>query len=86
MLAAAVGAPAQEWSEAQVIDRFLQQSPQTRELRARIAVTQAEARGRSLYPNPTFNYSREEAGFSNARAWVQEVGTKLGEPVDHPAV
>ena len=64
MLAATHGVRAQDWSEAQVIERFLQQSTQTRELRARVALAQAAARGRSLYPNPSFNYSGEEAGFN----------------------
>src|SRR5438094_6201501 len=64
MLVSSLRAPAQEWNEAQVIERFLQQSPQPRELRARVAIAQAEARGRALYPNPSFSYSREGAGFN----------------------
>jgi outer membrane protein TolC len=64
MLVSSLRVPAQEWSEAQVIEQFLQQSPQARELRARVAMAQAEARGRALYPNPSFNYSREGAGFN----------------------
>ena len=36
----------QEWSESQVIERFLALSPQARELRARVALTEAEARAR----------------------------------------
>jgi cobalt-zinc-cadmium efflux system outer membrane protein len=53
---------AQEWTEAAVVRKFLDQSPQTREIRARVASAEAETRGRSLYPNPTVNYSREGAG------------------------
>ncbi|PYV25140.1 MAG: hypothetical protein DMG24_09700, partial [Acidobacteria bacterium] len=64
MLVSSLRAPAQEWNEAQVIERFLQQSPQPRELRARVAIALAEARGRALYPNPSFSYSREGAGFN----------------------
>jgi outer membrane protein, heavy metal efflux system len=64
MLALTLPVRAQEWSEDQVIQRFLQQSPQTRELRAHVAIAQAEARGRALYPNPSFSYSREGAGFN----------------------
>src|SRR5437867_6876152 len=64
MLVSSLRAPAQERNEAQVIERFLQQSPQPRELRARVAIAQAEARGRALYPNPSFSYSREGAGFN----------------------
>lgn len=55
---------AQEWTEANVVQKFLEQSPHAREMRARIAVAEAEARGRTLYTNPTVNYSRESAGFT----------------------
>lgn len=55
---------AQEWTEAVVIQRFLDQSPQVRETRARVAITEAETRGRTLYANPNVNYSREAAGFT----------------------
>src|SRR5512134_2561178 len=54
--------PAQEWTEAAVIQKFLDQSPQAREVRARVAAAQAEMRGQALYPNPSVNYSREGAG------------------------
>src|SRR5688572_12477701 len=66
LIAAAVTsvASAQEWTEAAVIQRFLEQSPHTREARARVAVAEAEARGRTLYSNPSVNYSRESAGFT----------------------
>ena len=64
MLVSSLRAPAQEWNEAQVIERFLQQSPQPLELRAHIAIAQAGARGRALYPNPSFSCSREGAGFN----------------------
>ncbi len=56
--------PAQEWTEASVVQRFLDQSPQARETRARVAIAEAEARGRSLYANPSVNYSREGAGLT----------------------
>jgi len=59
MLVSSLRAPAQEWNEFQVTERFLQQSPQPRELRARVAIAQAETRGRALYTNPSFSYSRE---------------------------
>jgi hypothetical protein len=49
----------QQWSEPQVIERFLAQSPQARELRSRIALAEAEARTRTVYPNPSISYSRE---------------------------
>ncbi len=53
---------AQEWTEAVVVQKFLDQSPQARETRARVAITAAETRGRALYANPSVNYSREGAG------------------------
>src|SRR5215471_3081344 len=53
-----------EWSEAEVIQRFLAQSPQARELRARVGLTVAEAVGRTVYPNPSFAYSYEGAGYN----------------------
>lgn len=55
---------AQEWTEASVVQKFLEQSPHARETRARVAVAEAEARGRTLYTNPTVNYSRESAGYT----------------------
>ncbi len=55
---------AQEWTEAAVIERFLDQSPYTREARARVAITRAESRARALYPNPNLLYSREGAGLT----------------------
>src|SRR6266545_6525507 len=56
--------PAQEWTEAIVIQKFLDQGPQARETRARVAITEAESRGRSLYANPSVSYTREGAGFT----------------------
>lgn len=55
---------AAEWSESQVIERFLAQSPQARELRARVALTEADARARTVYVNPSVSYSREGAGYN----------------------
>ena len=53
-----------DWSEAQIIERFLTLSPQAQELRARVALTEAEAKMRTLYPNPSVSYSREGAGYT----------------------
>jgi hypothetical protein len=53
-----------EWSEPQVIERFLAQSLQSRELRARVALVEAEMRTRLVYPNPSAAYSREGAGYN----------------------
>lgn len=55
---------AQEWTEASVVGKFLDQSPQAREARAKTALAEAEARGRTLYLNPSASYSRESAGFT----------------------
>jgi outer membrane protein, heavy metal efflux system len=54
----------QDWSESQIIERFLAFSPQARELRARVALIEAEARTRTAYPNPSLSYSREGAGYN----------------------
>lgn len=55
---------AQEWTEPSVVQKFLEQNPYARQARARIAIAQAEAKGRSLYANPSLNYSREGAGLT----------------------
>src|SRR5688572_20982480 len=55
---------AQEWTETSVLQKFLDQNPYAREARARAAVAQANARGRTLLSNPSFNYSRESAGLT----------------------
>ncbi len=53
-----------EWSEAQIVERFLMLSPQAQELRARISLAEAEAKTRTVYPNPSFSYAREGAGYN----------------------
>ncbi len=62
LLAPASACLAQEWTEARVVQTFLEQNPQVREARSRVATAEAESRGRSLYSNPSVNYSREGAG------------------------
>jgi hypothetical protein len=57
-------ADGQEWTETVVIHKFLDQSPLIREGRARSATAEADARGRTLYSNPSLSYSRESAGFT----------------------
>jgi outer membrane protein, heavy metal efflux system len=57
-------ATAETLTEKDVLDRFLQQSPHARELRAQVAATTAELQNRALYPNPSFAYSREGAGYN----------------------
>src|SRR5690242_864746 len=54
----------QQWSEAQIVERFLSLSPQARELRARVALVEAEAKARTVYANPAVSYSREGAGYN----------------------
>jgi outer membrane protein, heavy metal efflux system len=53
-----------EWSESQIVERFLSLSPHARELRARVSLAKAEARIRTVYPNPSVAYSREGAGYN----------------------
>ena len=55
---------AKSWTESEIVQRFLTQSPQALELRARVALTEAEARTRTVYPNPAVSYSREGAGYN----------------------
>ncbi len=53
-----------EWSESQIVERFLTLSPQAQELRARVSLTEAEAKTRTVYPNPLVSYTREGAGYN----------------------
>lgn len=46
------------------MERFLTLSPQAHELQARVALTEAEAKTRTVYPNPAVSYSREGAGYN----------------------
>jgi len=55
---------AQDWTEARVIERFLDQSPYAREARARVDAARAESAGRTLLPNPNMVVSREGAGYA----------------------
>jgi cobalt-zinc-cadmium efflux system outer membrane protein len=63
-LAYAMPSAAEGLTEKEVLQRFIEQSPHARELRARVAATKAEFETRSLFPNPNFTYSRESAGFT----------------------
>jgi cobalt-zinc-cadmium efflux system outer membrane protein len=77
----------QELTEKELIERLLAQSPQVRALRAGLATTRAEVSGRTLYPNPSANYTREGAGFteflefeqplilSNRRSYLRAAGS-----------
>jgi len=56
--------PGRQWSEPEIIERFLSRGLQAKELRARLAVTEAEARARTVYPNPALAYSLEGAGYN----------------------
>src|SRR5688572_6135776 len=62
MAALAGHCPAQEWTEAVVVQKFLDQNPHARQARAQVAIAEAETRGRTLYANPSVNYSHEGAG------------------------
>src|SRR5436853_1723698 len=58
------GQDAMTWSESQIVERFLTQSLQAKELRTRVALTEADARVRTVYANPVVSYSREGAGYN----------------------
>ena len=68
LLTSAVSVRAEDWTEAKVVDKFLEQSPYAREARARTESIRAELAGRTLLPNPTAVASREGAGYA---AFVQ---------------
>ncbi len=55
-------AAAQELTEQEALRRLVEESPQVRALRARVREVRADMRGRSLAPNPTVSYIREDAG------------------------
>lgn len=62
--AACAGQNQVEWSEQQIVERFLALSPQAQELRGRVALAEAEGKARTVYPNPAVSYSREGAGYN----------------------
>lgn len=62
LLVCAYALPAQQWTEAAIIEKFLDQNPISRESRARVAIAEAEVRTRSAYSNPTISFSHEGAG------------------------
>jgi cobalt-zinc-cadmium efflux system outer membrane protein len=64
---------AQEWTEAQVIQRFLDQSPYAREMKARVDSVRADVAGRTLLPNPSAVFSREGAGYASFYQIDQQV-------------
>jgi len=55
---------AQEWTEERIIEKFLDQSPYSREARAHSEAVRAESAGRTLLPNPSAAISREGAGYA----------------------
>jgi hypothetical protein len=55
---------AQEWTEPQIIEKFLKESPYAREARALVDAVRAEFEGRTLLPNPVALASREGAGYA----------------------
>src|SRR4051794_32285715 len=55
---------AQDWTEAQILDKFTTASPYVREARASVDAVRAEAAGRTLLTNPAFLASREGAGYA----------------------
>jgi cobalt-zinc-cadmium efflux system outer membrane protein len=55
---------AQGLTEKELLRRFAEESPRARALKAGVEMVRAEMRGRSLPPNPTVGYSREDAAGS----------------------
>jgi cobalt-zinc-cadmium efflux system outer membrane protein len=53
---------AQEWTERDVVELVLLESPLAREIRARADAAQAGARARALAANPAVSYRRESVG------------------------
>ncbi|MBI1789146.1 MAG: TolC family protein [Acidobacteria bacterium] len=53
-----------DWTEARVMEKFLEQSPYAREAKAKAESARAEAAGRTLLPNPGAIGSREGAGYA----------------------
>ena len=80
VLLAALAAQASDLTEKEAIRRFLAESPYSREVQAAAAVTRAETRGWSLWPNPSVGYSREGAGFTEFVQYEQQfpVSGRLG--------
>ena len=58
------GASAQTLTEEQALARMRMEHPQVRVLRLTVRELEADARERSLLPNPTVSYTREDAGLS----------------------
>ncbi|MEK7409146.1 MAG: TolC family protein [Acidobacteriota bacterium] len=58
------GLPAQVWTERAVLELFESQTAVKKEIRASVAATVEELRGRALYANPRAVYAREAAGLT----------------------
>ena len=56
------GASAEVLTEAQALERMRAEHPQTQVLALRVRELEASTRERSLLANPTFSYTREDAG------------------------
>ena len=54
----------QDRTERDVVDAIVRDGPQARAIRAETEVTRQEQHARLAYPNPSFTYSREGAGFA----------------------
>ncbi|MBI2822359.1 MAG: TolC family protein [Acidobacteria bacterium] len=63
----------QEFTEKEAISRSLKEHPQSRELRAAAAATEAETGAWSLWPNPVWSYSREGAGLAEFAQAAQQI-------------
>jgi cobalt-zinc-cadmium efflux system outer membrane protein len=57
-------AAGQDRTEREVVELILRDGPQARAIRAESEVVRREQRARLAYPNPSFTYAREGAGFT----------------------
>src|SRR5215216_2366571 len=64
-IACSLSGQAQVWTEPQLVEKFLADSPYVREARARASSMEAETAGRTLLPNPIALASREGAGYAS---------------------
>ncbi len=72
---------AQDWTEAQVVELFLSQSPIVREARAQMAIGAAEYRGKTALSNPSISVSREGAGRTEFYQASQSLPTSGRRPL-----
>ena len=87
-------AQAQSRTEQEIIDLIVREGPRAQAIRAAVEVAPAEQAARAAFPNPSFGYSREGAGFTEfyqleqpfpafgARGALQKVGAAAREAAE----